>query len=302
MSRNRKQRPERARATSPGPAKTPKLDPDRPVAILAGVGLLITGYLAMLVPGADAPLFCGPESGCDVVQGSRYSSLLGLPVALWGFGLYLLILWSAVVMPPRLKRWHRLMWLSSIGLGISLYLTVTGLIQLDAWCVWCMSSLAVITAIFLTVLLRRPETAPGMLWMIFNRNLLLGVLLVVGVLFAWQNELLRPPENPELKALAIHLDESGAMYYGAFWCPNCQQQRRLFGRSADRLPYVECSPEGRGGRIAFECVANDITGYPTWIIDGRRFQQVLTPEQLALHSDFDYPDQGRDRESTENGQ
>jgi len=263
-----------------------KLHPDKPVAILAVIGMLITGYLSFSSLGSDAPLFCGPESGCSVVQNSSYSTLLGLPVSLWGFGLYVLMLWSAVTLPPRLKRWQRLAWLSTIGLGISLYLTITGLVVLDAWCVWCMASQVTMIVLFAVVMLRRPESAPGMPWMIFNRNLLLGTLFVVGALFAWQNGLLQPPENPRLKALAMHLEESGAQFYGAFWCPTCQEQKRLFGRSADRLPYVECTPNGRAGGMAFECVANDISGYPTWIIAERRYQQVLTPDELAARSGF----------------
>ena len=49
---------------------------------------------------------------------------------------------------------------------------------------------------------------------------------------------------------------------------------------------------GAGG-LAFECVANDISGYPTWIIDGRRYQQVLTPDQLAARSGFVFKEEER---------
>ncbi|MFO7764335.1 MAG: vitamin K epoxide reductase family protein [Wenzhouxiangellaceae bacterium] len=285
MSRRRKHKTAAARPAKPVTGGH-KLHPDRPVAILAAVGMAITGYLSFSSLGSDGPLFCGPDSGCDIVQSSSYSTLLGLPVSLWGFGLYVIILWSAVTLPPRLKRWQRLAWLSTLGLGISLYLTITGLVALDAWCVWCMASQVTMIALFATVMLRRPESAPGMPWMIFNRNLTLGTLVVVGALFAWQNGLLQPPEDPRMKALATHLDESGARYYGAFWCPSCQEQSRMFGRSADRLPYVECTPNGRAGGMAFECVAADISGYPTWIIDDRRYQQVLTPDELAARSGF----------------
>lgn len=289
-SRKRKGKSSTSKRPAP-PVTPPKLKPDWVIVVLAGLGMLLTGFLTLTVSGDSAPLFCGPESGCDIVQNSRYATLLGLPLALWGFGWYVLIVWSATVMPPRLKRWQRLAWLTSIGLAISVYLTVTGLVQLQAWCTWCMVSLALMIALFVAVLLRRPESAPGAPWMIFNRNLLLGSLLVVGVLFAWQNDLLAPPEDPRLRALAIHLDESGARYYGASWCPSCQEQHDLFGRSADRLPYVECSPNGRGGMVAFECVANDVSGYPTWIIDGQRFQRVLTPDELARYTAFRFEEE-----------
>lgn len=292
MSTKRKHTTARSKAAKAVP-QPHKLHPDKPVATLSGLGMLITGYLAVASLGSDAPLFCGPASGCDVVQNSKYSTLLGLPVTLWGFGLYLLIFWTAMTLPPRLKRWQRLAWLSAIGLGVSLYLTLTGLIRLDAWCIWCMASQVTIIALFGVVMLRRPDSAPGMPWMIFNRNLTLGTLFVVGALFAWQNGLLQPPEDPRLKALAIHLEESGARYYGAFWCPNCQQQNRLFGRSADRLPYVECTPNGRGGGVAFDCVSADISGYPTWIIDGKRFQKVMTPEELERVSGFTFDEESQ---------
>jgi len=293
MTRRRKSAKARPAPKKSAAVRTHKLEPDKPIAVLAVLGLLVTGYLAWATAIGNAPAFCAEGSGCDVVQSSRYSTLLGLPVALWGFGLYLLILWTAVTLPPRLHRWRRLAWLTTLGLGISVYFTVTGFVALDSWCAWCMASLAVMTALFARVMLRRPETAPGMPWLAFARNLVVVTVVVTAAMGAWQNGLLQPPENPRLKALAEHLDETGARYYGAYWCPNCQQQRRLFGRSADRLPYVECTPNGRGGVVAFECVSAGIAGYPTWIIDGRRYQQVLTPDELARYSGFGYEEESR---------
>ncbi|MDT8439048.1 MAG: vitamin K epoxide reductase family protein [Wenzhouxiangellaceae bacterium] len=263
-----------------------RLQPDVPVSVLAVIGLLISGYLGFFAHGAEAPLFCSAESGCGVIQQSTYAELLGIPTALWGFGLYALILWSATTLPPRLSRWRRLAWLSGLGCAISVYYTLTGIIALDATCGWCLASAVTMTMMFVTVLLRRPESAPGQPWGAFALNLFVVWALTTGALGAWQNGWLLPPENQELRALAEHLEESGAKYYGAFWCPNCQRQRQLFGRSADRLPYVECTPNGRGGMVAFECIAADISAYPTWVINGRRLQGVLTPEELSRHSGF----------------
>lgn len=274
-----------ARTAAPVPVAR-KLHPDVPVSVLAGVGMLISGYLTF-AHGGESPLFCGPESGCAVIQSSSYATLLGLPTALWGFGLYVLILWTATTAPPRMRRWQQLAWLSALGVALSVYFTLVGIVVLDATCGWCLASAATMTALFITVLLRRPEHAPGASWLAFARNLVLGTVLITGAVGAWQSGLLQPPENAELRALAEHLDASGAKYYGAFWCPNCQDQKRLFGRSADRLPYVECTPNGRGGMVAFECVSAEISGYPTWIINGRRFQQVLSVEELARYSRFE---------------
>ena len=73
-----------------------------------------------------------------------------------------------------------------------------------------------------------------------------------------------------LDAFAQCLGEKGATFYGAFWCPHCQSQKKLFGRSARLLPYVECStPDGRGQLPI--CTEKKIEGYPTWeFADGTR--------------------------------
>jgi uncharacterized membrane protein len=256
------------------------------VAGLAGLGILITAFLTVSGLVAEAPLFCGPDSGCDLVQNSKYATLLGLPVALWGLLMYVAILWSAVLLPARLKRWRRLAWLTAVGFAISVYFTLTGWLALDAWCLWCLASQFVMLALLIAVFARPHESAPGEPWPRFAGALLLVAVFAAGGLHAWQNGWLQPPEDPQLRGLAEHLEARGAKYYGAFWCPNCQDQRQMFGRSADRLPYVECSPNGRRGSVAVECVINEIDSYPTWVIDDRRYQRVLSLDELARLSSY----------------
>ncbi len=104
----------------------------------------------------------------------------------------------------------------------------------------------------------------------------------------YYSDLLQPPPSEKLEALAEHLEERGAVFYGASWCSACQQQKRLFHQVSDQLPYVECSPLGRDGPRARVCVREEISNYPTWIIDGQRYEGVLEPEELARHADFDW--------------
>jgi hypothetical protein len=77
------------------------------------------------------------------------------------------------------------------------------------------------------------------------------------------------------------IKDKGVTFYGAFWCPHCQEQKASFGKSARLLPYVECStPDGRGQLSV--CGDNKIEGYPTWVFaDSSRRSEVLTPEELA---------------------
>ncbi len=66
------------------------------------------------------------------------------------------------------------------------------------------------------------------------------------------------PEDPWIKGLAEHLTKTEAKFYGASWCPHCNEQKQLFGSSGKRIPYVECSPGGAQGPLAAVCKEKDI--------------------------------------------
>lgn len=84
-----------------------------------------------------------------------------------------------------------------------------------------------------------------------------------------------------LDGFAQCLKDKGAIFYGAFWCPHCQKQKALFGRSASLLPYEECStPDGKEQLQV--CKDKEIQSYPTWdFADGSRANGEQTPAQLA---------------------
>ena len=75
--------------------------------------------------------------------------------------------------------------------------------------------------------------------------------------------------------------DSGATFYGAFWCPHCNEQKELFGNSAQYLPYVECSKEDRSGQLDV-CIEAGIEGYPTWeFADDSRLSGSLSFDVLS---------------------
>jgi uncharacterized membrane protein len=281
-----KKKPAAHHAAPSGTSHRGTVSPDRVTISLAMAGMLVTGYLTSVAWLGDNPALCAAGSGCDLIQQSRWSTVLGLPVALWGFAVYLLLALLAWRMPPRLKRWQRLWYVSLLGMAISIYLTIVGVVSIDAICPWCLASLAIISSIFLRQALSRPDSAPGMTWPNWLAQSTGAAIIVVALLHLWYAGLFAHPDTPRLNALAAHLEESGARFYGAWWCPACQAQKQEFGSAGDNLPFIECSTGGRGSAPTLHCRELGIQSYPTWIIDDRRYEGVLSPGELARHAGF----------------
>ncbi len=93
----------------------------------------------------------------------------------------------------------------------------------------------------------------------------------------------------ELDSFAQCLKEKNATFYGAFWCPHCQNQKRMFGSSERLLNYVECStPDGRGQLPV--CQDAKITGYPTWeFADKSRLTGEVQLDKLAEKTGCELP-------------
>lgn len=83
-----------------------------------------------------------------------------------------------------------------------------------------------------------------------------------------------------LDTFAQCISDAGAKFYGAYWCPHCQDQKKLF-KNSKKLPYIECStPNGQG--VLPICIDAKITGYPTWdFADGSRKDGEMTLQELS---------------------
>jgi hypothetical protein len=82
-------------------------------------------------------------------------------------------------------------------------------------------------------------------------------------------------------ALAKHLQRKQAKIYGAYWCSHCYEQIYLFGQQAFSLiNRIECDPEGKNSQPKL-CKANQVTGYPTWKIDGKSYSGLQSLDELA---------------------
>lgn len=107
-------------------------------------------------------------------------------------------------------------------------------------------------------------------------------LLILGTVAAAFLQSTSTPTGPgKYDDFATCLKDKGAVFYGAFWCPHCQTQKKLFGSSQKLLPYVECSTAD-GSAQTQACTDKNITGYPTWeFADGTRLNGEIPLAQLA---------------------
>ena len=114
------------------------------LAVLATAGFLISAYLTWSHLSGAAPVCVGGSSGCETVQTSRYSEIVGVPVAALGLLAYAAMLACAVLRGERAAILG--VFVALVGALFSVYLTYLELFVLRAICQWCVASAAVVVA------------------------------------------------------------------------------------------------------------------------------------------------------------
>lgn len=119
---------------------------------LALIGLAISAYLTYVHYNPDA-LVCG-TGGCDIVQTSQYSTIFGIPIAIFGIVLFVTLIAGLVI------REFRADWADMISTGILMmltaavlywiYLTYLELNVIHAICQWCVAT-SIVTLVLLFV-------------------------------------------------------------------------------------------------------------------------------------------------------
>jgi uncharacterized membrane protein len=106
--------------------------------VLDIVGLVIASYLAVVEVGGGVPA-CGPLHGCETVAQSEYARIGGIPVAVFGVILSLVLLtlalWWIRTDNPRLLDLHY--GLSLIGVIFEVYFLTLQIFVIKAVCIWC---------------------------------------------------------------------------------------------------------------------------------------------------------------------
>lgn len=98
-----------------------------------------------------------------------------------------------------------------------------------------------------------------------------------------------PTAKGNLDVFTQCLADKGLKFYGAFWCPHCQAQKKLFGTSEKLLPYIECSTPDAQEQTEV-CKEKKIDGYPTWEFpDGTRQNGEIELSVLSKKSSCPLP-------------
>ena len=280
------------------------------IGAIATVGALGTGYLTVIkLMGNDAAC---PVKGCDQVLNSAYADVFGIPLTLFGCLAYLSMV--ALSLGPMLigkdtkqqQKLEDLTWpllfIGATGMmvfsGYLMYILAT---ELKAACLYCIVSAALTAMMFLLTLLGRQWEDQGAL--VF-RGIIMSVVTLVATVGMYSISINGPAANaagntgPAITttsgtaevALAKHLQAVDAKMYGAHWCPHCFDQKQLFGQEAKKyMPYIECAEDGANSQTALCRSVPEVTGFPTWEVNGQFLAGTQTLETLASASGYQGP-------------
>jgi len=121
------------------------------VAGLSLAGLALATYLSVEhVTGSEAA--CVVAEGCGDVTSSEYALLLGVPVAFIGVAGYAALLLGTLAYlgldsPPGSLA-YALLGMAVIGESLTAYFVYTQAFRIQAYCIYCLASAAIMTSVF----------------------------------------------------------------------------------------------------------------------------------------------------------
>ncbi|MGF1568280.1 MAG: vitamin K epoxide reductase family protein [Nodosilinea sp.] len=280
---------------------------------IASVGALGTAYLTAtkLLGGAACP-----TQGCDRVLSSPYATVFGLPLTLFGCLAYLTMVGLAVgpllvnadqnkALRQKLESWSwpLMFMVATAMLVFSGYLMTVLAFELKEFCPYCVTSALLALSMFIITLLGNHWEDVGQLafmGVIVAVVTLTGTLAIYAPIQSGGNATADsageagPPittaSGPAEIALAQHLKDTGAVMYGAWWCPHCHDQKLAFGAEAvEVIPYTECAEDGKNPQTEVCRAKPEITGFPTWEINGEFYSGAQPLERLAELSGYTGP-------------
>lgn len=263
---------------------------------LSALGIMLSLYLTYMHFTESQAAFCAAGSDCDTVRQSGFSTIMGIPVAAVGVAGYSVILIVFLSGMKKRTKWLLLYILALAGFVFSAYLTYIELFVIKAICMYCIFSAVLMTIIFIALLKAKSEYHPklsasyiGVLSLAVAATVILGASLVqaekTGEANSHTYDTLGPADSFQT-GLAMHMADHGAVMYGSYKCPHCNQQKQMFGEAFRYIKYVECNPKGENANPSL-CFAKGVMNYPTWEIDGKFYEGAMPLEQLSKITGYD---------------
>ncbi|HTA48878.1 MAG TPA: hypothetical protein VK930_05450 [Verrucomicrobiae bacterium] len=98
------------------------------------------------------------------------------------------------------------------------------------------------------------------------------VLFVLAYAAGWYHS------NHRYDGFAKCLASKQAKMYGLYWCPHCIEQKEMFGKAFQYVPYVECAIKG-SRELAPACAAAGVKLFPSWQFGGNTPKEGVFPLQ-----------------------
>src|SRR5207302_7887409 len=77
--------------------------------------------------------------------------------------------------------------------------------------------------------------------------------------------------------------------YGLYWCPHCLDQKEMFGKAFQYVPYQECAIKG-SREMTPECKAANAKQFPSWQFEGAPIHEGVLPlEDLSQRTGCSLP-------------
>ena len=282
----------------------------RPItAAIATIGAIETAFLTIAEVLGSTETIC-PTSGCKEVLGSPYATVFGLPLTLFGFfgyaGMLILAISPLLINPDQnkelrntLEQWTRFLMFATSTVMIvgSAYLMYIMAFTLEAFCPYCLVSAFLSLSLFVVTLIGHAWEDVGQLALTGLTVAMITLVATLGIYGSVNNPQAAPGTPPPVTttsspaevALVEHLNDMGAKYYGAYWCPHCHEQKQLFGQeAAAKIDYVECAADGVNAQVE-QCKAAGIQAFPSWEIKGEIYAGVRSLNEIADLSDYQGP-------------
>jgi uncharacterized membrane protein len=276
------------------------------IGITAILGMCVTAYLTWVKLSNNG--VCGTE-GCETVLTSPFANVGNFPLTGLGLLSYIgvaVMAFAPMLINPKTNKaaynqLNNLTWmglfLAGVGMAVfSGYLMYLLAFVIKAACPFCIASAIFTFTIFGLTLFGRDWEDIGQVvftgmaaalvsvlvsLVLYNTSISPGERYVNGeieIIDLAPKTALEPGIGWEIKStsgaaeieLAKHLTQKGAKMYGAYTCSHCHEQKQLFGKQAwEQVSYVECNPTAKKNPQPAVCAKAGVTGYPTWIVNGK---------------------------------